>query len=142
MSAAVWRLIGPNVTNEGTISTPDGQTILAAGMEVGFDAHSSDDPSLRGLDVYVGSVGTYGGTATNAGLIEAPRGSVVITGKNVNQNGFINSTTSAALNGRVDLLANYNAVPNINYSPTVPSASRSFINPVSPPASSARERAR
>lgn len=111
-------LIGPNVTNEGTISTPDGQTILAAGMEVGFDAHSSDDPSLRGLDVYVGDVGSYGGTATNAGLIESPRGSVVITGKNVNQNGFINSTTSAALNGRIDLLANYNAIPNLNYNPS------------------------
>ncbi len=110
-------LIGPNVTNEGTISTPDGQTILAAGMQVGFDAHSSEDPSLRGLDVYVGDVGTYGGTATNAGLIESPRGSVVITGKNVNQNGFINSTTSAALNGRIDLLANYNAIPNLNYNP-------------------------
>lgn len=108
-------LIGPNVTNEGTISTPDGQTILAAGMEVGFDAHSSDDPSLRGLDVYVGSVGSYGGTATNNGLIQADRGSVLIAGKNVNQNGFIGSTTSAALNGRVDLLANYNAVPNINF---------------------------
>lgn len=120
-------LIGPNVTNEGTISTPDGQTILAAGMEVGFDAHSSDDPSLRGLDVYVGSVGSYGGTATNAGLIEAPRGSIVITGKNVNQNGFINSTTSAALNGRVDLLANYNAVPNINFSPTVPEFGKPFV---------------
>jgi filamentous hemagglutinin len=110
-------LIGPNVTNNGTISTPDGQTILAAGMEVGFDAHSSDDPSLRGLDVYVGDVGSYGGTATNAGLIDAPRGSVVIAGKNVNQDGFINSTTSVALNGRIDLLANYNAQPNINYDP-------------------------
>ncbi|WP_395718910.1 filamentous haemagglutinin family protein [Prosthecobacter sp.] len=108
-------LIGPNVTNEGTISTPDGQAILAAGMEVGFDAHSSDDPSLRGLDVYVGSVGTYGGTATNSGLVEAPRGSIVISGKNVNQNGFIESTTSVALNGRVDLLANYNAISNPNY---------------------------
>ncbi len=111
-------LIGPNVTNNGTISTPDGQTILAAGMQVGFDAHSSDDPSLRGLDVYVGDVGSYGGTATNAGLIEAPRGSIVITGKNVNQNGFINSTTSVALNGRIDLLANYNAIANTNYNPT------------------------
>lgn len=120
-------LIGPNVTNEGTISTPDGQAILAAGMEVGFDAHSSDDPSLRGLDVYVGSVGTYGGTATNAGLIQAPRGSAVIAGKNVNQNGFINSTTSAALNGRIDLLANYNAVPNINFSPTVPEFGKPFV---------------
>ncbi|MGV3661870.1 MAG: filamentous hemagglutinin family protein [Prosthecobacter sp.] len=120
-------LIGPNVTNEGTISTPDGQTILAAGMEVGFDAHSTDDPSLRGLDVYVGDVGSYGGTATNAGLIEAPRGSIVITGKSVNQNGFIDSTTSAALNGRVDLLANYNAVPNINFDPTVPDFGRPFV---------------
>ncbi|MFN0078774.1 MAG: filamentous hemagglutinin family protein [Prosthecobacter sp.] len=108
-------LIGPNVTNEGTISTPDGQTILAAGMQVGFDAHSADDPSLRGLDVYVGDVGTYGGTATNNGLIESPRGSVVITGKAVNQNGFINSSTSVSLNGRIDLLANYGAVRNTNY---------------------------
>ena len=120
-------LIGPNVTNAGTISTPDGQTVLAAGMEVGFDAHSSDDPSLRGLDVFVGDVGAYGGTATNDGLIEAPRGSVVITGKSVNQNGFINSTTSAALNGRVDLLANYNAEPNINYNPSIPEFGRPFV---------------
>lgn len=120
-------LIGPNVTNAGTISTPDGQTVLAAGMQVGFDAHSSDDPSLRGLDVFVGDVGAYGGTATNTGLIEAPRGSVVIAGKNVNQDGFINSTTSAALNGRVDLLAEYNAIPNTNYTPSDATFGRTFV---------------
>ncbi|MFZ2280014.1 MAG: filamentous hemagglutinin family protein, partial [Prosthecobacter sp.] len=120
-------LVGPNVTNNGTISTPDGQTILAAGMEVGFDAHSSEDPSLRGLDVYVGDVGSYGGTATNAGLIEAPRGSVEIAGKVVNQNGFIDSSTSVALNGRIDLLANYNAVPNINYNSSDPTLGGPFV---------------
>ena len=120
-------LVGPNVTNNGTISTPDGQTILAAGMQVGFDSHSSDDPSLRGLDVYVGDVGSYGGTATNAGLIETPRGSVVITGKNVNQNGFIDSSTSVTLNGRIDLLANYNAAPNTNYNASIASLGRVFI---------------
>ena len=120
-------LIGPNVTNNGTISTPDGQTILAAGMEVGFDAHSTSDPSLRGLDVYVGSVGSYGGTATNAGLIEAPRGSVEIAGKNVNQDGFINSSTSVALNGRIDLLANYNAVPNLNYNASDATLGKPFV---------------
>ena len=49
-------LIGPNVTNDGTISTPDGQTILAAGLQVGLAAHSANDPSLRGLDVYIGQV--------------------------------------------------------------------------------------
>ncbi len=122
-------LIGPNVTNEGTISTPDGQTILAAGMQVGFDAHSSDDPSLRGLDVYVGDVGAYGGTATNAGLIQSARGSVVITGKNVNQDGFINSTTSVALNGRIDLLANYNAIPNTNYNAANAAFGAPFLYP-------------
>src|SRR4029077_18982063 len=51
-------LIGANVTNDGTISTADGQTILASGLQVGLAAHSSSDPSLRGLDVFVGSVGS------------------------------------------------------------------------------------
>jgi len=65
-------LVGANVENDGTITTPDGQTILAAGLQVGMAAHSTNDPSLRGLDVYVGQVGSYAGTATNNGLIEAP----------------------------------------------------------------------
>lgn len=102
-------LIGPNVTNAGTIATPDGQTILAAGLQVGIAAHSTDDPSLRGLDVFVGQVGTAG-TATNRGLISAPRADVTVTGKTINQLGYIESSTSVALNGRVDLLASYNAV--------------------------------
>ncbi|MGB8165868.1 MAG: filamentous hemagglutinin family protein, partial [Chthoniobacteraceae bacterium] len=112
-------LIAPNVRNEGTISTPDGQTILAAGLQVGFAAHSSNDPSLRGLDVFVGKVVEppsgnppvanveYAGTATNAGLIDAPRASVTIAGKTVNQLGMIDSTTSVSVNGRIDLLATY-----------------------------------
>jgi filamentous hemagglutinin family protein len=54
-------LIGPSVENDGTISTPDGQTILAAGFQVGFLA--STDPTLRGLNVYLGaatdSTGSY-----------------------------------------------------------------------------------
>lgn len=139
-------LIGPNVTNAGAISTEDGQTILAAGLQVGLAAHNTDDPTLRGLDAYVGKVTDVSlpsqpaaGTATNAGLdatnlgvtttglnstttnptglnvlglIDAPRGNVFITGKTVSQSGVIDSTTSVAYNGRVDLLANYNAVPN------------------------------
>jgi filamentous hemagglutinin family protein len=137
-------LIGPRVTNQGTISTPDGQTILAAGLQVGMAAHSSVDATLRGLDVYVGKVadptlasqlvGT--GTATNdhlvengktyQGLIEAPRGNVTITGKNVQQLGFIESSTSVAFNGRVDLLADYDAVGNTKYDSTN-AASQSFM---------------
>ncbi|WP_404420318.1 filamentous haemagglutinin family protein [Nibricoccus sp. IMCC34717] len=49
-------LVGRNVSNQGHISTPNGQAILAAGLEVGFVPHAQSDPSLRGLDVYVGRV--------------------------------------------------------------------------------------
>jgi filamentous hemagglutinin family protein len=109
-------LIGPNVTNDGVISTPDGQTILAAGLQVGFAA--SSDPTLRGLNVYVGAVSSsaYGGpaagTATNGGTIDAAQGDAYMTGKNVDQLGVIASTTSVSLNGRIDLLADYGATPD------------------------------
>jgi filamentous hemagglutinin len=152
-SGGLVALIGPNVTNAGTISTPYGQTVLAAGLQVGLAAHNTNDPTLRGLDVYVGAVpdqnvsasqmglspNQTAGTATNAGLdtpnigaaptdlsnsttnpanvnvlgdIEAPYANVTITGKDVEQRGVINSLTSVAYNGRVDLLANYNAFSN------------------------------
>ena len=127
-------LIGANVSNAGTISTPDGQTVLAAGLQVGVAAHATSDPSLRGLDVYVGAIvkptppapqpaqgeeppsatdKPHAGTASNSGFIDAPRAAVTITGKNVDQLGAIRSSTSVSLNGRVDLLADYDAVSNL-----------------------------
>lgn len=119
-------LVGANVVNRGTIITPDGQTILAAGLQVGFVAHSSSDPGLRGLDTFVGAVvdplsavPEYAGTVRNEGLVEAPRANVTMAGKTVEQNGVINSSTSVALNGRIDLLANYGAVTNTGYDPVL-----------------------
>lgn len=111
-------LVAPNVTNNGTINTPDGQAILAAGLQVGIAAHPTSDASLRGLDVYVGDVGSYGGTVTNNGIISAPRGDITISGKSVNQTGFLESTTSVAFNGRIDIDASYNALSNPYYDPT------------------------
>jgi filamentous hemagglutinin len=121
-------LVGPNVANAGTISTPDGQTILAAGNQVAFVAHDANDPTLRGLDVYVGSVDASSGSATNVGLIDSPEADIMMVGKNVNQNGVIASSTSVSLNGRIDLLGDYNAQV------TVPSTSTSET-PVLTPAS-------
>jgi filamentous hemagglutinin len=119
-------LVGANVTNRGTILTPDGQAILAAGLQVGFMAHRSSDPSLRGLDTFVGAVvdplsaiPEYAGTAKNEGVIDSPRANITMTGKTVEQNGFINSSTSVALNGRVDLLASYGAITNAGYDPVL-----------------------
>ena len=105
-------LVGPNVSNAGSILTPNGQTILAAGLQVGLTAHNPADPSLRGLDAYVGQVGTYGGSSSNSGIISAPRGAITIAGKSISQTGALTSTTSVSLNGRIDLLAHYGATAN------------------------------
>jgi filamentous hemagglutinin len=112
-------LIGPNVHNAGTILTPDGQTILAAGLQVGFTAHKSSDPSLRGLDTYIGAVvdpasalAPYAGTVTNTGYIEALRGNITMAGKRVEQLGGLRASTSVSLNGSIILSANYDAVGN------------------------------
>ena len=118
-------LVGPSVINAGRISTPDGQTILAAGLQVGVNAHPSTDPSLRGLDVYVGSVrdamglstdasGKQAGTVANQGLIEAPRGNIAMAGRSVSHSGVIDSSTSVSLNGRVDIQAAFNAEVSAN----------------------------
>lgn len=104
-------LVGANVRNSGTIATPDGQTIIAAGRQVGFDAHPTTDPTLRGLDVYIGEADDTVGEAVNEGMIEAPRANVTMAGRKVRQLGVIASSTTTALNGRVDLLANFNAKP-------------------------------
>lgn len=111
-------LVGPNVTNDGTISTESGQTILAAGLQVGVAAHDGSDPSLRGLDVWIGAVGDYAGKVTNSGVIDIPTGSAWMAGKEVNQLGVIHSTTSVSLNGRIDLKASYGAVANPNFDST------------------------
>jgi filamentous hemagglutinin family protein len=118
-------LIGPNVTNAGLITTDDGQAILAAGLQVGLGAHSSTDPTIRGLDVYVGKVtdealpDQLAGVAINdvGASIQAYRGNITMTGAKVQNNGVIDSTTSVSLNGSIVLSASFNAMP---FNPTLP----------------------
>ncbi|RYD24259.1 MAG: filamentous hemagglutinin N-terminal domain-containing protein [Verrucomicrobiaceae bacterium] len=110
-------LVGANVSNAGSIRTPDGQTILAAGLQVGFEGHATSDASLRGLDVFVGAVadplaGRYAGTVNQTGIIESERGSITIGGRDVRIDGALRSTTSVSLNGRIDIQSSYNAVSN------------------------------
>jgi len=153
-------LIGPNVYNGGTLSTQYGQTVLAAGLQVGLASHYSIDPSLRGLDVYVGAVSPSemtpaqaalstlpanqpaAGTAENAdinpanptgqilamGDIETAYGDAMMVGSNVNQLGIINSLTSVSYNGRVDLLADYDAISITTTNPTTNSKT-TYLNP-------------
>ncbi|MEI8298301.1 MAG: filamentous hemagglutinin family protein [Pseudomonadota bacterium] len=101
-------LFAPNVENGGRISTPDGQTIIAAGQRV-FLAVSSD-PNVRGLLVEVGNGGTAtidsaGGAAGGVGEIIANRGNVTIAGLAVNQGGRVSATTTTRVNGSIVLQA-------------------------------------
>ncbi len=111
-------LVGPNVHNAGSILTPDGQTILAAGLQVGFTAHRTEDPSVRGLDTFIGAVtgaptvASIVGIARNSGYIEAMRGNITMAGKRVEQLGGLRSSTTVSLNGSIILSANYDAVSN------------------------------
>jgi filamentous hemagglutinin family protein len=106
-------MFAPQITNEGTIQTPGGQTLLAAGSPVYLA--SSSDPNIRGLLVEVGT----GGTVTNGnaadstitspqqliGQIIANHGNVTLAGLAVNQLGRLSATTTVNENGSIRLQA-------------------------------------
>lgn len=105
-------LFAPEVANRGSIETPDGQTILAAGSKIYLAV--SADPNLRGLLVEVDGDGAVtNGDENNAtsaaeaiaGQIVAERGNVSLAGFAVNQLGRVSATTSIRQNGSIRLVA-------------------------------------
>lgn len=106
-------LLAPKVMNNGSISTPEGQTILAAGSKVFLTAPL--DTNLRGFLVEVdplqrdenGNTIDVSGLVTNGtlGRIVAERGNVTLASLAVNQMGRVTATTSVRVNGSVMLLA-------------------------------------
>ena len=102
-------IIAPEINNAGTIESPDGQTILAAGNDKVY-LEASTDPELRGLLVEVET----GGDVNNVGQIIAERGNVTLLGAAVNQNGVVRATTSVSRNGTVRLLGRDNASTVVN----------------------------
>jgi filamentous hemagglutinin family protein len=127
-------LFAPVVENNGTIATPDGQTVLAAGNKVYLEA--SQDPNLRGVLVevdvtnpgafdqsLVGKVQTadnVSGRVTNGALgnVVAQRGNITLVGYAVNQQGLLSATTAVNENGTIKLEARYNvAAPSDSTNP-------------------------
>jgi len=108
-------LVGASVMNQGSISTPDGQTILAAGNKVYLA--STTDPSMRGLLVEVDGGGASGNSTsavTNQGQISAPRGNITLAGFAVNQEGLVSATSSVNANGSIYLVAGDASAPADN----------------------------
>ena len=129
-------LLGAHVKNAGTISTPDGQTILAAGDSAYLYANPT--PQMRGLSVDVlidpntNNTTTNPladptiGTITNSGLITVGKGNATLDGAIIAQKGIISALTGVDFNGSIILTARYApdtsaAATNSNcISPTIP----------------------
>ena len=95
-------LFAPKIeTQKGSsITTPGGQTILAAAKDQVYLA-ASQDPDLRGLLVEVNE----GGSIDHAGKIVADRGNITLAALNIDQRGQLKATTSVDANGTIRLLA-------------------------------------
>ena len=96
-------IFAPRVVNEGTITTPGGQTILGGAKDKVY-LEFSTDPSVRGFLIEVGT----GGEATNLGEIIAERGNITMAGILVRQQGVLSATTTVRENGSIRLLARDN----------------------------------
>ncbi len=94
-------VIASKITNAGTLTSPDGQTILSAAKDKVYLVGSDGDPGMRGLLVEVNA----GGTVDNLGNIIAERGNISLVGMAVNQMGHVRATTSIDKNGSIRLLA-------------------------------------
>lgn len=102
-------LVGTEVENAGTITTPKGQAQLAAGDNfiirkgVGTDGNTSS--TTRGNEIapqFV--VDSMAGRVANSGLIIANQGDITLAGRDVQQNGVALSTTSVNTRGTIHLL--------------------------------------
>lgn len=116
-------LLSANVANAGTLTTPDGQAILAAGdkvylqsnqelrgflVEVDVDAVSNDQLNAA----LTGGAALSMGNVTNTGTVSAPRGNATLAGLAINQQGRISATSAVTANGSIRLLARDNAIAN------------------------------
>ncbi len=94
-------IAAPVVYNAGTITTKEGQTILAAATDKVYFQEAGSSSGIRGLLVEVGT----GGQVNNSGKILAEQGNASLMGFAVNQQGIVSATTSVKLNGSVSLVA-------------------------------------
>ncbi|TAN50261.1 MAG: filamentous hemagglutinin N-terminal domain-containing protein [Methylococcaceae bacterium] len=98
-------LAAPKVDNQGSIATPDGQTLLVAGTDKVYLQEAGSDSDIRGLLVEVQT----GGEARNSGSIAVGKGNATLLGYAVNQDGLVSAKTSVRSNGSIRLLARENA---------------------------------
>ena len=95
--------------NAGQITTPGGQTLLAAGdsfiIRKGLASDANSISTTRGNEVSARRrADSEAGLVANTGLIQAPTGDVTLTGHDVRQLGVAVSSTTVTTRGTVHLL--------------------------------------
>ena len=96
-------LAGRGVDNAGAITTPNGQTTLAAGDAIvvrpGQGTDKNQYSSTRGNEVeMLRTAGSGAGAVVNSGVIQSAGGDITLSGNSVRQDGMLLSSTS--VNGR------------------------------------------
>ncbi|EZP37978.1 filamentous haemagglutinin family protein [Janthinobacterium lividum] len=103
-------LAGRAVENAGAITTPNGQTTLAAGDAIvvrqGMGTDKNQYSSTRGNEVEMLRVADSGaGSVVNNGLIQAATGDITLSGNSVRQDGVLLSSTTVNGRGTIHLAA-------------------------------------
>ena len=102
-------LMGTEVDNAGSITTPMGQAMLAAGddfvLRQGYSTNGNQFSTTSGNEVApVLHAGSASGTVDNSGLIFSQQGDITLVGHTVTQDGILVSTTSVNQRGTIHLL--------------------------------------
>ncbi len=102
-------LLGKEVSNAGTITTPRGQVQMAAGdffiVRPGQSTTGNQYATTRGNEVAPQfNADSTAGAVTNTGLLQAPEGDITLAGRKVVQDGVAVSTTTVDTRGTIHLL--------------------------------------
>ena len=102
-------LLGSEVHNAGTLTTPGGQVALAAGddfyIRKGYGTDGNLKSTTTGNEVSATlKAGSTAGRVSNTGLISATTGDITLAGHQVRQDGVLVATTDIGTRGAIHLL--------------------------------------
>ena len=101
-------MIGSQVENAGAITTPKGQTILAAGddfvLRRGFGTDFNQSSTTRGSEIAPIIRNATSGRVVNTGQIFSPQGDITLAGRTLMQDGVLVSTASVNQRGTIHLI--------------------------------------
>ena len=127
-------LMGTEVDNAGSVTTPKGQAMLAAGddfiLRTGLATTGNANSTTRGNEIApVLYGGSTSGTVNNTGLIFAQQGDITLAGHAITQTGILLSTTSVDQRGTIHLL---NSISDATGSITLTGGSVAAVLPETP----------